>query len=138
MARAASSAWPAFPASVVPAGSPPVRARRRGAAGAPFPFFPPGAKSSPWVAHARGAIYEIESSPPAAAAQAAASAFTAVGLTGSFGCADLLQTADGRWLVLEVGSDGLFNHVDRDLGSADFLSDLHRQIAIAFRAYVAA
>jgi glutathione synthase/RimK-type ligase-like ATP-grasp enzyme len=100
--------------------------------------FPPGAKSSPWVAHARGAIYELETSPPPEAANAAARAFDAVGLTGSFGCADLLQTEDGRWLVLEVGSDGLFNHVDRDLGSADFLSDLHRQIATAFRAYTAA
>jgi len=30
----------------------------------------------------------------------------AMGLWESFGCADLLWTEDGRWLVLEVNTDG--------------------------------
>jgi hypothetical protein len=33
---------------------------------------------------------------------------------------------------LEVGTDGLFNHVDRDLGDQVFERELHRRVADAF------
>ncbi len=67
---------------------------------------------SPWVAHARGAIYEIEDGPPTQARGTARVALQATDLLNSFGCVDLLQRPNGEWVVLEVGTDGLFNHVD--------------------------
>lgn len=98
--------------------------------------FPAGVQSSPWVAHARGARYESAGEIPAAAAGAARSALEAVGLLGSFGCADLLRRPTGEWVVLEVGTDGLFNHVDRDLGLPDVEFEMQRRIAEAFWARV--
>ena len=68
--------------------------------------FPEGAEPSPWVAHARGARYELDGEAPAEAVAAARMAFEAAGLLGSFGCADLLRRPSGEWLVLEVGTDG--------------------------------
>ncbi|HEX4606696.1 MAG TPA: hypothetical protein VH092_00680 [Urbifossiella sp.] len=94
--------------------------------------FPAGAKASPWVAHARGARYADAGRAPAAAAAAARAALEAAGLLGSFGCADLLQKPTGEWVVLEVGTDGLFNHVDRDLGLPDVERELQRRVAGAF------
>ena len=44
----------------------------------------------------------------------------------------LASQATGKWVVLEVGTDGLFNHVDRDLGDQDFERELQRRIADAF------
>jgi len=43
---------------------------------------------------------------PPEAARAANSALEAAELDRSFGCVDLLES-DGRWLVIEVGTDGL-------------------------------
>ena len=53
-------------------------------------------------------------------------------LWDSFGCVDLLHKPTGEWVVLEVGTDGLFNHVDRDVGDAELQGELHRRIAAAF------
>jgi hypothetical protein len=94
--------------------------------------FPEGTPLSPWVAHARGARYVQLGEPPSAAAKAAQRALVATGLWDSFGCVDLLQKPDGEWSVLEVGTDGLFNHVDRDLGIPDFERELHQRVADAF------
>lgn len=94
--------------------------------------FPEGTRPSPWVAHARGARYVRLGAPPTKALEAARSAFLATGLFGSFGCVDLLLKPTGEWVVLEVGTDGLFNHVDRDLGDQDFEQELHRRIADSF------
>ncbi len=98
--------------------------------------FLPGKKPSPWVNHARGAVYEYLGAPPPRAIETAAKAFDATSLTGSFGCADLIQSPTGEWLVLEVGSDGLFNHVDRDLNSPDLEIELNNQLHRAVRNYI--
>jgi hypothetical protein len=94
--------------------------------------FPAGVTSSPWVAHARGARYEEAGEAPPEALAAAGSALKAVGLWGSFGCVDLLRRPNGEWVVLETGTDGVFNHVDRALGLPDLELDLHRKVAEAF------
>jgi len=94
--------------------------------------FPKGAKTSPWVAHAQGARYENLHEPPMAAMQVAEQAFQAVKLWNAFGCADLIRSQDNRWLVLEVGTDGLFNHVDRDIGDSAFENILLQKIVKAF------
>jgi len=94
--------------------------------------FPKGAKPSPWVAHARGARYELAGDPPPRAAAAARAALAASELLDSFGCADLLPGPGGEWLVLEVGTDGMFNHVDRDIGHPGLEQEIQRQIAEAF------
>lgn len=98
--------------------------------------FPVGAKASPWVAHARGARYERAGVAPFAAADAARAALTATGLLASFGCADLIQKPTGEWLVLEIGTDGLVNHVDRDLSDPDLEREIQRRVANAFWARV--
>ena len=98
--------------------------------------FPAGAKASPWVAHARGARYERAGEAPAAATAAARAALTATGLLDSFGCVDLLQKPTGEWVVLEVGTDGLVNHVDRDVGDADTEAEIARRITEAFWKWV--
>lgn len=98
--------------------------------------FPRDAKTSPWVAHARGARYVVEKDSPAEAQYAAQAALSATGLANSFGCVDLMRTATGEWVVLEVGTDGMFNHVDRDLGNSPMEEEIQRRIAIAFWKWV--
>ena len=94
--------------------------------------FPAGVTPSPWVAHARGARYAEPGPVPAEAEQQARAALAATGLLGSFGCVDLLRTEQGRWLVLEVGTDGGFNYVDRDLGIPALEEEIDRRLARAF------
>lgn len=94
--------------------------------------FPEGTRFSPWVAHARGARYVRLGAPPAEALEAARRALVATGLWDSFGCADLLRKPTGEWVVLEVGTDGLFNHVDRDLGDEHLERELHQRVADSF------
>lgn len=98
--------------------------------------FPAGAKSSPWVAHARGARYEHAGTPPEGATAVARAALASTGLLDSFGCVDLLQKPTGEWVALEVGTDGLVNHVDRDLGNSEMEAELSRRIAAAFWRWV--
>jgi hypothetical protein len=110
--------------------------RTYGAAGDSFGWvvrrFPSEVAPSPWVAHARGARYEATGEAPAPAVAAARSALDATGLLGSFGCVDLLRRPSGEWLVLEVGTDGMFNHVDRELGLPGLEQELQRRVAEAF------
>lgn len=94
--------------------------------------FPEGVRSSPWVAHARGARYVRLNEMPGGALQAAGRALLAAGLGNSFGCVDLLQKPTGEWVVLEVGTDGLYNHVDRDLGDEELERELDQRVADAF------
>lgn len=96
--------------------------------------FPEDAIGGPWVSHARGGRYECAGPAPEEARVAARAALSATGLLTSFGCADLMRDAEGRWLVLEVGTDGVFNHVDRDVGDDALLTALHARIAEAFLA----
>lgn len=93
--------------------------------------FAPEAEPSPWVAHVQGARYEPEGDPPVEAVNATRLALTATGLWTSFGCADLLRAPDGRWLVLEVNTDGPFMHVDRDVpfGIAE---EIDQRLGVAF------
>jgi glutathione synthase/RimK-type ligase-like ATP-grasp enzyme len=94
--------------------------------------FPAGSKPSPWVAHARGARYVKLDVAPKEALESARSALLATGLWDSFGCVDLLCKPTGEWVVLEVGTDGLFNHVDRDIGDSNFERQIDERIAAAF------
>ncbi len=86
---------------------------------------------SPWVAHAQGARYRCQAEGPASAVSVASAALPAVGLMQSFGCADLIRGPDGEWPALEVGTNGLVNHVDRDFGDAAFLELLEGKLAAA-------
>jgi hypothetical protein len=94
--------------------------------------YPTGSTTSPWVAHVRGARYELAGEIPPAALRAATAALAATGLLNSFGCVDLIARPNGDWLVLEVGTDGLFNHVDRELGQPELELEIQRRIANAF------
>jgi glutathione synthase/RimK-type ligase-like ATP-grasp enzyme len=93
--------------------------------------FPAGVKPSPWVAHARGARYvHLGASPPEATA-AAQTALEASGLKASFGVVDLIRR-ENTWLVLEIGTDGVANHVDRDFDSPALTNELDERLAMAF------
>lgn len=70
--------------------------------------------------------------PPATAAQAATAALEATSLLQTFGCVDLLQRSDGSWVVLEVGTDGLFTHLDRDLNDSAFETGLLERVCDSF------
>jgi hypothetical protein len=98
--------------------------------------FPAGATASPWVAHARGAIYERAGDAPAAVVAAGRAAVQVTGLWDAFGCADLLCRPSGEWVVLEVGTDGVFNHVDRELGDPELEKEIGERIARAFWKWV--
>jgi len=87
---------------------------------------------SPWVAHARGAHYADAGALPPDAAKQAQRALEATGLWPTFGCVDLLRAPDGSWLVLEVGTDGLWGYVDRDLGLPALEQQLDAALAHAF------
>jgi glutathione synthase/RimK-type ligase-like ATP-grasp enzyme len=94
--------------------------------------FLPDRQPSSWVAHARGARYERAGEAPPDAVHAARRALQASGLIDFFGCVDLLRRSSGEWVVLEVGTDGLYNHVDRELGDAELEGEISRRIADAF------
>jgi len=94
--------------------------------------FPAGATPSPWIAHARGARYQHGAVAPQQAMAVGLHALQACGLDGSFGCVDLLQRPSGAWLALEVGSDGFYNHVDRDLDNAALEGEILERTAYAF------
>jgi glutathione synthase/RimK-type ligase-like ATP-grasp enzyme len=93
--------------------------------------YPEGVATSPFVAHARGARYVPLGQPPPEAAAVALAAVSAVGLEGRFGAVDLLPEGE-RWLVLEVNTDGPYQHVDRDLGDLALASWLDARIADSF------
>jgi glutathione synthase/RimK-type ligase-like ATP-grasp enzyme len=94
--------------------------------------FPEGCPVSPWVAHARGARYVRLGEPPTEAMVAARRALIATRLWDSFGCVDMLRRPRGEWVVLEVGTDGMFNHVDRELGDSELERELQGRVAKAF------
>lgn len=99
--------------------------------------FPIGsAQRSPFVAHATGASYEVLGEAPHDAAATAQRALDVAGLSRSFGCVDLLPSPQG-WLVIEVGTDGLYNHVDRDVPEP-LATEIDRRIAIAFWHWIGA
>lgn len=83
----------------------------------------------PWVAHARGAQYSDCGEVPKGAASVATDALRTTGLLQSFGCVDLLFSPTKGWVVLEVGTDGIFNHVDRDLGIPHLEHEIDSRLA---------
>lgn len=98
--------------------------------------FPIGSRTSPWVAHARGARYAPAGQAPPDAVHQATAALRCTQLFESFGCADLICRPSGEWLVLEVGTDGVCNHVDRDVDDRVLLNELNDNIARAFWQWV--
>lgn len=94
--------------------------------------FPSGATTSPFVAHAQGARYADAGSVPPEAELQARQALAATGLLDSFGCADLMRSAAGEWLVLEVNTDGLFSHIDRDINLERVAAEIDQRLACAF------
>lgn len=94
--------------------------------------FPQGVNQTPWVAHAQGATYEILNNIPNNIIEIATKTLQATHLFNSFGCVDFIQDSDQNWLVLEVGTDGIFNHVDRHIGNQSFQKELAENITKAF------
>ncbi len=93
--------------------------------------YPESIEASPFVAHAKGARYVALGEAPSSAVRAALAAVRAVGLAGRFGAVDLLPE-DGRWWVLEVNTDGPYQHVDRDIGDDVLGNRLDASIAACF------
>lgn len=94
--------------------------------------FPKSLNQKPWVAHAQGAVYEVLNTIPSEIIDIAIRTFKATYLYNSFGCADLIQDNNEHWLVLEVGTDGIYNYVDRNIGNYNLEEEIARNIANAF------
>lgn len=94
--------------------------------------FPADVKSSPFVAHAQGARYELVGEAPHDAELQARRALESMGLLSSFGCADLMRDSKGIWRVLEVNTDGVFNHVDRDIDVGNIAAEIDALLKAAF------
>ncbi|VEP12754.1 conserved hypothetical protein [Hyella patelloides LEGE 07179] len=94
--------------------------------------FPQGVSKKPWVAHAQGAVYEILDRVPNEVINIATKTLKITRLFDSFGCVDFIQDNQGKWLVLEVGTDGIFNHVDRHIENQSLEKELSENIAKAF------
>jgi glutathione synthase/RimK-type ligase-like ATP-grasp enzyme len=88
--------------------------------------------STPWVSHANGARYNYDERPDRAAIEVAKAALIATTLFDSFGVVDLVKDLHDRWYALEVGTDGIYNHVDRDFANDRLLDELNERLAIAF------
>ncbi len=98
--------------------------------------FPVGLENpSPFVAHARGAHYEAAKTAPPRAVRCARRALEATGLWQSWGCVDMVPTSDGRWLALEVGTDGLWSHIDRDINVPRIAEEIESRLTRAFWAW---
>jgi hypothetical protein len=89
-------------------------------------YFPTGKKVSPWVSHAKGAKYGHINRIPKIIEQISLHALEAVDLHKTYGVVDLISSEEGEWYILEVGTDGIFTHVDYDL-SNDFIKNSHIQ-----------
>ena len=94
--------------------------------------FPAGQKHRRGSRMLAAARYELAGKPSVQAVAAASAALEAVGLLDSFGCVDLLRRPSGEWVALEVGTDGVFNHVDRDLGLPELECEIQQRVAEAF------
>jgi hypothetical protein len=85
-----------------------------------------------WVSHANGARYVHGENPDDTAIEIAKQALIATELYQSFGAVDLIRDNNGEWYVLEVGTDGIYNYVDRDLDNEDLLNEINERLAKAF------
>jgi len=100
--------------------------------------FPSSMNKSPFVAHAQGARYEAEGDVPQEAEFQGRRALCATNLINSFGCADLMKDREGRWLVLEVNTDGIFNHVDRDINIGNIANEIDIRLSKAVETWCGA
>lgn len=98
--------------------------------------FPPGIEASPFVAHALGARYEDAGDVPPEAEEAARMALASIGLLHSFGCADLMCDEHGHWKVLEVNTDGVWHHVDREVAIPGLRQETDARLSAAWRRWV--
>ena len=87
---------------------------------------------SPWVSHANGAIYEYGETPDKEVREIAKTALMSTGLYDSFGVVDLLKSKDDKWYALEVGTDGIYNYVDREVENQNLFDELNERLAKAF------
>lgn len=87
---------------------------------------------TPWVSHANGAKYVYGEKPNSKVIEIAKQALIATNLYQSFGIVDLIKDCAGEWYVLEVGTDGIYNYVDRDLENDSLLHELNERLAKAF------
>jgi hypothetical protein len=94
--------------------------------------FPSPEISTPWVSHANGAKYEYGEVPNNEAIDVAKSALISTGLYESFGVVDLVKDVRGSWYALEVGTDGIYNYVDRDIDNDRLFHEINERLAIAF------
>ncbi len=86
---------------------------------------------SPWVSHANGARYNVTRNIPDEAKLVATKALKATNLYSSFGCVDLIID-DDKWKALEVGTDGIYNYVDRDFNNSALEDLINKKLALAF------
>ena len=86
----------------------------------------------PWVSHANGAKYVYGEKPDAKVIEIAKEALIATNLYQSFGVVDLIKDCAGEWYVLEVGTDGIYNYVDRDIDNETLLHEINERLAKAF------
>ncbi|MGW8954781.1 hypothetical protein [Streptomyces sp. NPDC055709] len=99
--------------------------------------YPPSIPALPWVSVAYGAEQHSIGCPSESARAAAVAALRATSLLDSFGCADLLQATDGRWLVLEVNTDGVESFVLRDSRMPDLADEINLRLRDALTHRVA-
>ncbi|MBW4511665.1 MAG: ATP-grasp domain-containing protein [Scytonematopsis contorta HA4267-MV1] len=87
---------------------------------------------NPWVSHQGGAIYEYGESPEKEAQEVVKAALISTDLYNSFGVVDLLKNKTGKWYALEVGTDGIYNYVDREVGNQKLFDEINERLAKAF------
>ncbi|MBW4619954.1 MAG: ATP-grasp domain-containing protein [Cyanosarcina radialis HA8281-LM2] len=87
---------------------------------------------TPWVAHANGAKYIYGEQADSQAIEVAKEALIATNLYRSFGVVDLIKDRADKWYVLEVGTDGIYNYVDRDVQNDDLLHEINERLAKGF------
>ncbi len=88
--------------------------------------------TSPWVSHANGARYVYGENASKDMIEVAKKSLIATGLYSSFGVVDLIKDINDNWYSLEVGTDGIYNYVDRDLDNKDLFDEINERLAIAF------
>jgi glutathione synthase/RimK-type ligase-like ATP-grasp enzyme len=97
---------------------------------------PPGKITSPWVSYSQGAEVEFFATPPQRVIPEVVRALKATGLQESFGAVDMIQSQEGRWLVLEVNTDGVFNYVERNVPSLELKGLLDHSVAQSFQKHL--
>ena len=96
----------------------------------------PGKGASPWVSYSLGAEVEFFENPPQEVIPEVGRALEATGLQHSFGAVDILRSSEGRWLVLEVNTDGIFSYVERQVPAQALREQLDHYVAQSFQKHL--